>query len=236
MHDYSSFVTLTYEDNDKYSLDYRDFQLFMKRLRKALGPVRFYMCGEYGERGLRPHYHALLFGVFFDDRYLWRRSPSGFDLYRSNLLEETWSLGHCEVGDVSYESAGYVARYCLKKVTGERAEDHYTRVVAETGEVVQVEPEFARMSLRPGIGAEWFAKYHRDVYPHDYVMVNDMKVKPPAYYDDLLRRMDGFEIDDVEYDRYRRSLLHKEDQVPERLEVRAKVARARLQFKVRNLE
>lgn len=167
---------------------------------------------------------------------MWRKSGSGFPLYRSATLDRLWSLGFCEIGDVSFESAAYVARYCLKKVTGPAAEEHYRRVDGETGELIDVEPEFTRMSLRPGIGRPWIEKFHRDVYPRDEVIVNGMKVKPPHYYHDFLRSMDGYESDEVEFDRYKKGLLHRDDNTRERLVVREKVTRARLNFKKRDLE
>lgn len=235
MHKENAFVTLTYKQEFfQPSLDYRDFQLFMKRARKEVGPLRFYMCGEYGERTFRPHFHALLFGAGFLDRYLWRDSASGFPLYRSPLLEKLWPFGSSEIGDVSFESAAYVARYVMKKVTGPASENHYKRVVPSTGEIVDVVPEFTRMSLKPGIGRSWIEKFYTDVYPNDSVLVNGMKCKPPRYYDGVF---DYFrQVDDVEFNRFERSLLTKEDNSPERLLDREKVTEARLRFKHRDVE
>lgn len=192
------------------------------------------MCGEYGERTFRPHFHALLFGADFYDRQVWRNSGSGFPLYRSKLLEGLWTQGNSEIGEVTFESAAYVARYVVKKVTGEAAKRHYQRVDPDTGEIVEVLPEFTRMSLKPGIGRKWIEKFYTDVYPEDGVLVNGMKCKPPRYYDGVF---DYFrQIDDVEFNRFERALLTKEDSSPERLAVREKVVRARLDFKRRDLE
>lgn len=123
------FVTLTYNDDflpEDRSLHYRHFQLFMKRLRKRHGDgVRFYMCGEYGEKQGRPHYHACLFNFRFSDMRLWQER-NGVKLYRSAELERLWPFGFCSVGEVTFESAAYVARYIMKKVTGDAAESHYT--------------------------------------------------------------------------------------------------------------
>lgn len=129
MHKQNCFITLTYNDEnlpaDK-SLHYEDFQKFMKRLRRKFGEgVRFYMCGEYGENLGRPHFHACLFGVDFADKKLWRKSPSGAFLYRSATLEQLWPFGYSSIGDVTFETAAYVARYIMKKITGEAAELHY---------------------------------------------------------------------------------------------------------------
>lgn len=196
------------------------------------------MCGEYGERTFRPHYHALIFGMDLPDRYKWRNSGSGFPLYRSPIVEALWGKGSVEIGDVTFESAAYVARYVVKKVTGPASESHYRRVDPDTGEIVQVVPEFTRMSLGrrkgEGIGGPWIQKYYTDVYPEDYVMVNGMKCKPPRYYDGIFSYFR--QSDDVEFNRFERSLLTKEDNSPERLAVREKVAKARLSFKRRDVE
>lgn len=239
LHDVNSFVTLTYKDEFfEPSLNYKDFQLFMKRLRKDYrSPVRFYMCGEYGEKFLRPHFHALLFGVHFSDRKMWRQSAAGFDLYRSDRLERLWPFGNAEIGDVTFESAAYVARYVMKKITGDAATEHYARVNSLTGEIVNCVPEFNRMSLKPGIGLDWIRLYRSDVYKQNgeaYVVVNGMKSRPPRYYDEYVKGTGQF--DDVLHQRYKRGLLTKEDNTTERLEVRERVSRARLSFKSRSVE
>lgn len=274
LHDRNSFVTLTYsEANYCPSLQYSDFQRFMRNLRqnesrsvsalerqavrnfvadsgteseadarsrealRELRRVRFLVCGEYGDRSLRPHFHCILFGKDFPDRSVWRESSSGFTLYRSAELERLWPHGNAEIGDVTFESAAYVARYCMKKVTGDGAESHYTRVDARTGELVSVVPEFLRMSLKPGIGADWIRLYRGDVYRGDgdaYVVVNGMKVKPPRYYDQYISETDEF--DHLVAKRYKDSLLRRDDNTEERLAVREQVTRARLRFKQRGLE
>lgn len=236
LYERNSFVTLTYnDDNCPNSLEYRNFQLFMKKARKKLGPFRFYMCGEYGERTFRPHYHALLFGLSFDDMYYWRQSESGCRVYRSSTLESLWTLGNCEIGEVTFESAAYVASYCVKKITGDAAEEHYTRVDSSTGEIVKVLPEFSKMSLRPGIGARFVAKYRDDIYPHDYVIVDGRKVKPPRYYDKWLFDQDGTEVDEVAFARVLKGRKFAFDGTPDRLAVRERVLRGRLSFKKRAL-
>lgn len=166
MHERNCFITLTYSDEflpPHGGLIYRDFQLFMKRLRKRTGvPVRFFMCGEYGELDQRPHFHAILFGCDFDDRKYFSKTGSGYKLYTSDLLSELWGMGHCPVGNVTFDSAAYVARYCMKKVTGDLADAHYA--VDTPNGIFQREPEFAHMSLKPGIGSTWLAKYRSDVF------------------------------------------------------------------------
>lgn len=240
MHDWNTFVTLTYSKENLpewNSLNYRHFQLFMKRMRKRMGiPIRFFMCGEYGEREKRPHYHACLFGVFFSDRYPWRISPSGHQLYRSPMLESLWDLGNAEIGDFCFDTAAYVARYIMKKVTGPEAESHYAKLDLLTGEIGAVTPEFIRMSLKPGIGATWFDKYNAEVYPHDRVVINGAKAKPPRYYDKRFETLSPYVWESVEYDRYLKSLAVASDNTPDRLRVRETVTRARLSLKTRSLE
>lgn len=191
LHEANSFLTLTYaEENLPYppSLDHRHFQLFMKRLRKKLGfKVRYYMCGEYGGQTFRPHYHVCLFGaVFYSDRVLNRNSGSGHPLYMSPTLDSCWTFGNAWIGDLTFESAAYVARYVTKKITGDAAEDHYRFVDVYTGEIFNLKPEYNVMSRRPGVGGKWFDLYSSDVYNgHDYVVVRGVKCRPPRYFDRL---------------------------------------------------
>jgi len=195
LYESNSFITLTYDDSNLPaggSLNYPDFQRFMKRLRKnSKSTIRFYMGGEYGESTARPHFHACLFGYDFPDKVYFRKSASGEKLYTSKFLESLWPFGLSSIGDVTFQSAAYIARYCVQKVTGDAADVHYAcpEFVDEDGVVrSSVVPEFNHMSLKPGIGARWLAKYQTDVFPRDYVVVNGVKTKPPKYYDVLFER------------------------------------------------
>ena len=187
MHEKSCFITLTFNDeelgkrNNPNSVDVRDFQLFMKRLRKKHKKIRFFHCGEYGEKNQRPHYHALIFGYEFSDRYLWQ-TRNNQKYYRSEELEKLWPYGHVVIGEVTFTSCAYVARYIMKKQKGKNAETHYHNPT--TGEVIN--PEYCTMSRKPGIGYDWFEKYKTDVYPNDYCIINGKKIRPPRYYDNLL--------------------------------------------------
>lgn len=189
LHSRSCFITLTYSDSHIpfwYSdsgpipgnLQLSDFQDFLKRLRKRYGSFRYFHCGEYGERFGRPHYHALIFGLDFSDKKLWKQSGD-HPLYVSKKLDRIWGKGHCIIGNVSFDSAAYVARYCLKKVTGRDADSHYQGRT----------PEYTTMSRRPGIGAEWFRKWSSDVYPSDSIIISGREMRPPKFYDSL------FELD-----------------------------------------
>ena len=116
----------------------------------------------------------------------------------------------------------------MKKVTGDAADEHYRRVDSDTGEVYQLTPEFNRMSLKPGIGAEWYQRYCSDVFPHDFVVVNGVKSGVPRFYKKRAIHDPRFDIDSIEYRRFLSSREHLEDKTPERLKVREVVVKASL--------
>lgn len=245
MHTANCFVTLTYRDDAVWNLEYRDFVLFMKKLRRSLDArlcylrskqrIKFYMCGEYGEQRGRPHFHACLFGFDFSDRKYWCKSPSGALLYRSEELERLWSHGNSTVGDVTFESAAYAARYCTKKVTGAMAVEHYRHVDVETGEVLQREPEFNSMSLRSPVGLRWLERFRSDVYPHGLVVVNGVEVRPPRFYDERFKEAEPEAYEVMLCEREKRAKERFADNSPERLLVKEKVAKAKAAFLKRNL-
>lgn len=186
LHENNMFLTLTYRPENippHGSLNKKHFQDFMKRYRFWVGrKIRFFHCGEYGESTNRPHYHALIFGHEFSDRKL-HANIGGNNLYSSDKLEELWTHGHCLIGNVTFESAAYVARYVTKKITGPKALEHYNTINYETGEVLtERTPEYVTMSRRPGIGKDWFDRYTSDVFPLDEIILRGKKLKPPRYY------------------------------------------------------
>ena len=236
----SSFVTLTYDDQHvpaDGSLHYRDFQMFMRRVRKQFGPTRFFMCGEYGDDLLRPHFHAGLFGVnFVSDRVYKRRTDGGNRVYTSDVLSKLWPHGLHEIGDLTEDSAGYMARYTFKKVTGDMADKHYMSVDRGTGEVVWRKPEFCHMSLKPGIGARWFERFRSDVFPHDRVVVKGRAGPVPRYYYTLLKRVDLDMLEGVQQERIQRAVARGGvDTTVERLADREKVVQARVALTKRPL-
>lgn len=254
LYERNCFITLTYNDEHlpkNRSLEYKDFQLFMKRFRKRFPStkIRFYMAGEYGETYGRPHFHACIFNFDFQDRQYLKTTGSGSKLYTSKVLESLWvdnlgqSIGYSSVGDVNFQSAAYVARYIMKKRTGKDRDPEtglpYTAVydyVDENGEILKRTPEFNKMSLKPGIGSDWYVKYKSDVYPHDYVVVNGVKVKPPKYYDRKFLKDSPFEYDDLVYARELKARERADDNVPERLAVKEQVLSARLSMLVRSID
>ena len=194
-----SFVTLTYDDAnlpDDWCLDYRHFQLFMHKLRKAIaGAGRFFMSAEYGEDNGRPHYHAILFNCFFEDRVFFRRID-GIDYYISPQLSKLWGKGFCLIGDITINSAMYVARYNLKKITGADAGSAYQWLLPD-GEIVDRPPPFSRSSNRPGIGYDWFQRYWQDCFPADYLVWKGKRFPVPRYYTKLYERLDEWSAEQV---------------------------------------
>lgn len=232
----ASFLTLTYSDDNlpPYGgLVLEHWQKFIRALRKKTGKkLRYYHCGEYGEQTWRPHYHAILYGEDFKDRIRHCRTDTGDWLYVSDLLGSCWPHGHHLVGDVTFESAQYVAGYVTKKLNGDRA-SVYDVVDPVTGEVHSRKPPYATMSRKPGIGHDWFVKYGNQVYPRDEVIVNAHVTQPPKFYDGRLELLDPTAYLEVKRKRKER-LRNQADYTPERLAVREQVTR--LKLKVRDME
>lgn len=146
-HSRSAFVTLTYaREEDQRSLVPRDATLFLKRLRKAVGrqKLRYYLVGEYGDKNGGAHYHAIIFGLQTCLRgrtFITKERPTCCS--QCELVREAWGFGHVFLGDVTPKSVGYVVEYVTKNMR--RTDDE--RLKGRW-------PEFARMSLRPGIGVD----------------------------------------------------------------------------------
>lgn len=208
------FVTLTYNNEhlpSDGSIHLEHVQLFLKRLRKKYGNnIRYFQCGEYGEKFARPHYHLCIFNHDFHDKKHLRVTPGGQILYTSDSLASLWPFGFHSIGQLTFQSAAYVARYVTKKLTGkksfiykeyfsdgtfkthnyENSDEHYQLINFDTGEVTYRAREFATMSRRPGLGSLWLQKYKRDVYPADHVIISGKEMLPPRYYDAYLEKED----------------------------------------------
>lgn len=238
-HEENSFLTLTYDDEHlppHGSLRVRDWQLFAKRLRKQLGPFRFYHCGEYGDSTNRPHLHVCLFGLDFHlDRREHTRNQQGDPLYTSETLESIWGNGITVIGDLTFQSAAYVARYVTKKVTGKHAEEHYEIEDPDHyGALIDLKPEYATMSRRPGIGKTWLNEYQSQVYPRDEVIVRGHQAQPPRYYDDQVEQSDPEMIKSIKARRRRKQAERQADETPERRIVREVVRTAKTNLFSRN--
>lgn len=228
LYERNCFVTLTYNDENLpvNGLVPEHFVLFMKRLRKRYGDgIRFFHCGEYGEKLGRPHHHTLLFNHDFDDKRVFHGGRSEHKLYESAELSRLWPYGFCSIGECNFESAGYVARYALKKVTGPEAELWYKGA----------HPEYLTMSRRPGIGRKWIDKYRSDVYPSDELVVNGAVTKPPRYYDEVVEKSYPSMLEKIKRRRRVRG-GNDEDSTGKRLLVREVVKEAAVNFLKRDLE
>lgn len=153
------------------------------------------MCGEYGSKRGRPHFHALLFGVdFHEDRFKLALNGS-HDLYGSPTLNNLWPHGFSYFGSVNFASASYVAGYAAKKLRRAEHENENTWIDAhldENGELVpgqfeSFQQEYIQASRRPGLGGEWIENNWPEIYPRDEVAIEGKIYRPPAYYDRYMR-------------------------------------------------
>lgn len=229
MHEDNCFITLTYNDAHlpkDGSLVLSDYQKFMKRLRKANGPdIRFFHCGEYGSQFGRPHYHAILFNFDFPDKRLFK-TERGIPLFTSEKLQELWPFGFSTIGGVTFESAAYVARYVLKKVTGDDAASHYNGRA----------PEYVTMSRRPGIGRGWLDRFGSEVWDSDEVIIDGRRLRPPRYYDRVLELEDETRYLQTKAARLKASKTDSANQTPRRLADRETVTKARVSRLKRTIE
>lgn len=135
-HARASFVTLTY--SERYvppTLSKLHLSRFSRYLRRRVGGFRFFGCGEYGEKGGRPHYHAILFGT--ED---------------ADAVQESWGRGFATVTPVTPERISYTAGYCAKKLGFHRPKGE--EIDYSTGELYTYQPPFLQMSRRPGIAGD----------------------------------------------------------------------------------
>lgn len=238
LHENNQFITLTYapehlpENGTLVKAHHKDF---IKRIRHLDDDIRirYFMSGEYGTQCAnckrskenctcanfsaadgRPHYHILFFNLDLPDKKYWRTTAAGEKVYRSETIESKWTYGHSEIGTVTFKSAGYVARYTLKKQTGERGAKHY-------GDLKRI-PPYVAMSLKPGIGYHWYRKYKQDLFPHDYAVLPDgRQTSVPRYYRELLRKEDPDLYEQLRLARVEKAASNP-DNTCERLEVREK--------------
>lgn len=221
--------------------------------------IRFYHAGEYGSEFKqlaggewvpiegtigRPHYHAIIFNYDFKDKIFYSKR-NGTPLYISPTLSRIWGKGFCSVGTVTFESAAYVARYIMKKVTGDQAESHYSQIPAteeyqklrinpSSGEIYPIQPEYTTMSRRPGIGRDWIEKYMDEVFPNDEVIIGGKQMNTPNYYRQIYQEVNPDESERLANERMERA-RNSPDNTPERLESRFKCAQKRLGMLPRNL-
>ncbi len=117
-HNENCFITLTYDDkNNPVKLVKKDMQDFIKRLRKKIAPkkIKYFSCGEYGDKKLRPHYHIIIFGYDFNDKEYLRKSQSDLPIYESKALNKLWTKGIAIIQDANVNTIRYSAKYSTKQ-------------------------------------------------------------------------------------------------------------------------
>ena len=202
------------------------------------------MCGEYGEEFKRPHYHAVIFGFDLPDRELWQVS-NDIPVFTSALLDDIWGMGFTTVGDVTWQSAAYVARYALKKINGDKRDEidektglkPYERCHLHTGEILEVEPEYATMSrggrTGRGLGYDFMQKFTSDIYPEDQCIVNGHPTRPPRYYDGIWEAMNPDSMAEIRERRTEVMKSFEHDNTWARLRQRKQVKEAQIKQLVR---
>lgn len=246
LYEHNSFITLTYNEENlptDNSLHKTHFQKFMKRLRKKYPnkKIRYYHCGEYGELNRRPHYHAIIFNLEFQDKKYFKEVNKQI-LYTSDILDEVWQhQGFTTIGNVTFESAAYVARYIMKKINGEQADEHYKdiKIDPRTGEIltiVQLQPEYTTMSRRPGIASDWYNKFSSDLFPSDEVILKGKKLKVPRFYQKIYQIEHPEHYEQLKLKRLKGLEKHKKDNTSERLAIRERCQQRKLDQLIRTLE
>lgn len=189
------FLTLTFNDEHlpfSRSLDKKTLQKFLKRFRKQVYPVkiRFFASGEYGKHeGKRPHYHLLIFGIGVKnpvfENLRWDYKHQGFWCDCKAWKDERGdSIGNCFIGTVTIQSAYYVAKYSVKKLTGQLGKEYY--------EQRGVIPEFSLSSRRPGIGLGYLESQQDTILKKNYIGINGSKYPIPRYFHKKLKETLSF--------------------------------------------
>lgn len=199
------FVTLTYDDEHVpwkstvnketgevitgQTLIPEHMKKFIKDLRRHWkyhynhDNIRFFGCGEYGEKSERPHLHICVFNLPLTKEQLELKfhNIQGDPIFICEEIEKIWGKGIVSLGAVTWESAAYVARYMVKKQKGENAEAYYNSKAQE--------PEFTRMSRKPGIARDWYEEHKEEIYKNDELFIpkkgGAIKLKPAKYFDRL---------------------------------------------------
>lgn len=202
-HVQNCFITLTYRDPPPEKLSKEHVQDFIRSMRDAGIKLRYFVCGEYGEKTRRPHYHMIVFGHDFRDGSI--RAGMGpispNEYYVNPMIDKFWGHGNCMIGPAEPGSIFYTTGYALKNFGDAEC--------------------FHLASRRPFIGAEWLAKYYDDLVRCNCVTIDGNKHSIPAAY---LRRMEYAGDFDVLRDRRR---AHAENLTPEEIWSKREGARSR---------
>lgn len=189
-----------------------------------------------------------MFNLDFPDKELFK-IDNGNRLYTSKTLEKIWGHGFCIIGDVTFDSAAYVARYIMKKITNTEGNTDKKGVYHPSKDEYYHgrPPEYATMSRNGGIAKGWFQKWSKDVYPDDFIVVNGKKVRPPKFYDNLLDKIDSLMLNSLKQQRKKKAMRENlqwffgkqvlaSDNNMFRLAVKEEIAKSKISALVRDLE
>lgn len=248
-YEHNAFITLTYDpehlppfkdvlcpetgEMGKWpSLVPDDLTKFMKDLREYYRyhfkhtDIRFYACGEYGSDGGRPHFHVLVFNLPpLPDMKHWFTTDAHEKIYHSDILQnDIWKKGICSIGELTWNSAAYVARYVVKKQKGDTK-----GLVDICGNLLSgIEPEFVRMSRKPGIAWKYYDEHKHQFYETDEIVMSVRgkvrTIKPPRYFDKMYDleceqadgtcpHLDPFKMKDIKKARIDNAKKSMEDQL-----------------------
>lgn len=171
------FVTLTYSNKNLPVSSFqsrRNVQLFLKRLRKYIPGVKYFGCTEKGDTTKRLHHHLILFNCDLKDAKPLGKGIVQGHYFKSKFLEDRWKLGLVDIGEVSFNSCSYVARYCMKKRFQEKDPDEY-------------------IFMSRNIGLGWLNQHVDTCLKYDEIYFNFgnfNKAKLPRYFDKVLEKYD----------------------------------------------
>lgn len=209
------FITLTYNDEnlpENGLLCKKDVQDFMKRLRyyhegieewenprtgKKEKPIRFLLCGEYGPNGSRrPHYHILIFNWKPEKTKFYKENYNGNRILECKEIQKIWGKGFITVGELTYQSACYVARYCTKKM--------FNGLKVRDLKKAEIQPEFILMSRNGGIGIKYWNEYKKSILQKGGILINQngkVKIKRiPRYFEKKLQES----MSELEFEKYKK--------------------------------
>lgn len=175
---------------------YTDVQKFLKRLRKATGDeLRYFCAGEYGEKTARPHYHLILYGWKPTDlEPIYKKRCNGY--FTSETLCKIWGNGNVQIAQAVPETYRYVAGYVTKKmyeIDGRKANNYY--------DLGQPKP-FAKMSLKPGIGDQWYKEHKEEIWKQGYIQcTNGKRARIPRFYEKQMEAEDPMRLWQIKKER-----------------------------------
>lgn len=153
------FLTLTYNDENlplKHQLSYEDVAKFFKRLRKNSGnKFRYFLCGEYGSKHSRPHYHAVLYGLDEKDK---------------DVINRSWNKGFIHIGTFTPRALRYTMKYFMKTIHRSSNDKHYD------------EKFFCLASRRPGLGYQYLIDHYDQLAKQGYIAYRGRKHWLPRYF------------------------------------------------------